>query len=182
VIQPLFRGPAKNSNRPIHRKYFTHREKDVPKNLTITYIRKSVSTAARAQKNCYTKKIATTVVHSEKTAGTHYDIFEQEKSSAKGAEQIQSLFRPSGQGKDTPTATERTPPRRKVWQKEEEIVLDEINKNTPVKYISGLNTSPRQIYDKTRRMRQSFSVCIYKNIFYTRFFIKNRRRCKTHVT
>jgi len=63
--------------------------RNLPKNLTMNHIRKSVSTAARKQKNSYTKEIAITMAHSEKTASTHYDIYEQEKASAKGAEEIQ---------------------------------------------------------------------------------------------
>jgi len=67
--------------------------KEIPKNLTINHIKKSVSTPARAEGNKFTKEIATIVVHSEKTANIHYDIFEQDHASTIGAQQIQSLFR-----------------------------------------------------------------------------------------
>jgi len=66
--------------------------KELPKNLYLNHIRKSVSTMARAETNPALKEIATTMSHNLKTANCHYDIFEQEKSSVEGAKQIRNYF------------------------------------------------------------------------------------------
>jgi len=120
----------------------------------MNHIRKSVSTTARQQKSQFTKEIAITMAHSEKTAGTHYDIFEQELASAQGANQIKNLFRDSPKTAESPSLPEQTTPKkRKKWSGEEVVILTEaIEKKTPIKSLP-VNASPRQIYDKIRQIK-----------------------------
>ena len=155
----------------------------LPKNLTVNHIRKSVSTAARASGNAFTKEIALAMSHSLKTANTHYDIFEMEQSTIVGARQIQMLLRGEGnsstisstndvqspssstndvQSPSSSTCDIQTPTtptfsrKRKAWDVSEvETLKKEIEKGTPLKEIHIKTTSPRQIYDKARRLSLS---------------------------
>ena len=133
--------------------------KDIPKNLTVNHIRKSVSTAARAEGSLHTKEIAILMAHSMKTANTHYDIYEKEMAQAVGAKEIQTLFRDSESPKkisNSSPALPETPPKRsprKVWSKEEESYLQkEIEQGTPIQSIN-IDASHRQVYDKVRRLK-----------------------------
>ena len=67
--------------------------RELPKNLCMNHVRKTISTRSRQEKNPYLKEISTLMAHSEKTANTHYDIYERGKACSIGAQEVEHLFR-----------------------------------------------------------------------------------------
>ena len=117
----------------------------VPKKLCMNHLRKSVSTSVRENKSQHCKEVASTMMHSEKTAGMHYDIINQKKTAVIGANAIGTVFRGGT--------------KRKNWTESEvNVIKKQLNKHSPMSEIKSfrrreeLEASPRQIHDKIRRL------------------------------
>ena len=133
----------------------------VPKKLCANIIRKSASTLVRQTDKEKSQVVADSMLHSLNTAEQHYARRNIEIAAAKGGQTIRRVFKE----KANPIPT------RKSWNKDEIKILEESfpelivtkelrEKNTEV--LSPLKASPRQIYDKVRRLKREKQVMFKK--------------------
>lgn len=143
--------------------------KIIPKNLSSNIVRKSASTGLRESKSAHIDDAANLMAHSIKTADQHYYLRNIEKSSLIGTSSVTNLFH----GTDD---INKTPTKKKTWTEKEcevlkhtfdeenEISLSEVKKKSDS--LSSLNASPRQMYDKLRRMsKPAFSPIKRRSLF-----------------
>ena len=58
--------------------------RELPKQLCLNHLRKSVSTGVREEKSANSKEVAVGMMHSVSTADAHYDLFNKDKATAIG--------------------------------------------------------------------------------------------------
>ena len=130
--------------------------KKVPKKLCCNAIRKTTSTLVRAVDKSKSQVVADSMLHSLRTAEEHYARRNLEIAAEEGSKTIRDLFKPT-----KPESPYKT------WDANEESILEKtfptlaatkslIDENKDA--LSSLKASPKQIYDKLRRMRKEKEV------------------------
>ena len=144
-------------------------QKVIPKRLSNNIIRKSASTLVRELDITKKQVVADSMLHSEKTADIHYATRNLQIAAAKGSQVVRGVFnQPSaapGASSVTSLLIGNSP--RKNWSAEEMHILQETfpalsaSKSEIKKKhdsLTSLNASPKQIYDKMRRMSRKREV------------------------
>ena len=144
-------------------------QKVIPKRLSNNIIRKSASTLVRGADITKKQVAADSMLHSEKTADIHYATRNLQIAAAKGSQVVREMF---NQPSVVPGASSiassfiGNSPRKNSSAEEIEILrntfpaLSASKSDIQKKHdsLSCLNFSPKQIYDKMRRMSRKREV------------------------
>ena len=144
-------------------------QKVIPKRLSNNIIRKSASTLVRELDITKKQVVADSMLHSEETADIHYATRNLQIAAAKGSQVVRGVFNQPSAVPDASSVTSlligNSP--RKNWSAEEMHILQETfpalsaSKSEIKKKhgsLTSLNASPKQIYDKMRRMSRKREV------------------------